>query len=225
MIPFVFIGKISVPETNTIKDLGVYISHNLNFSIHIDKIIAKANRMSALIFKSFKCRDTKFLVHMYEVFVRPMLEYNTTVWSPYSFVDIKRIERVQRSFTKRVPGLHDTPYLDRLANLKLERLELRRVRYDLCMAFSIIKRLNSLNFSDFFSFATASQATRSHSRNSYLLHAPSPRIDVRKNSFSVRVVKYWNFLSDDVVSAKSLSCFKLRLAKVCLDSLCKVNYF
>ena len=139
-----------IPAAKCVKDLGVYVSDDLNFSVHVDRIVAKAHRMGALVYRSFKCRDRNFLVQMFVTFVRPMLEYNTTVWSPYQLVQIKKLERVQRRFSKRIPGLQDTPYLDRLKILGLERLELRRIRFDLVMAFKIVKGLNGLVFGDFF---------------------------------------------------------------------------
>jgi len=39
------------------------------------------------------------------VYVRPLLEYNSVVWSPYYKQDIETIERVQRRFSKRLPVL------------------------------------------------------------------------------------------------------------------------
>jgi len=39
------------------------------------------------------------------------------------------------------------------------------------------------------------------------------RLDIRKKSFPVRVVRHWNRLSSDVVDAPSLDTFKVRLDK------------
>ena len=44
------------------------------------------------------------LMHAYLVYVRPILEYNSVVWSSYRKHDIEAIERVQRRFTKRLRG-------------------------------------------------------------------------------------------------------------------------
>jgi len=39
------------------------------------------------------------------------------------------------------------------------------------------------------------------------------RLDVRKKSFTVRMVRHWNRLLSDVVDALSLETFKVRLDK------------
>ena len=73
----------------------------------------------------------KTLVKAYITYVRPLLEYNTVIWSPYKTGDISSIEKVQRGFTKRLPGLKNLTYKERLAATNLDTLELRRLRTDL----------------------------------------------------------------------------------------------
>jgi len=48
------------------------------------------------------------------VFVRPLLDCCSPVWAPVYETDINLIERVQRHFTKRLLGLKDISYHDRL---------------------------------------------------------------------------------------------------------------
>ena len=147
------------------------------------------------------------------------------MWSPQGLENIKKIERVQRRFTKRFPGFSDVPYLDRLKMLKLERLELRRVRFDIIMSYNIVKGMNGLIFSDFFAYAPLERVTRSLSRNSLLLANNKKGLTVYSNSFAQRSTKFWNLLSDHEVSAPNIEVFKARLSNVDLSSLCLVNDF
>jgi len=51
------------------------------------------------------CREMLImLTRAYLVYVRPLLEVNSVIWSPHYKQDIDLIERVQRRFTKRLPG-------------------------------------------------------------------------------------------------------------------------
>jgi len=77
-------------------------------------------------------------VKAYITYVRPLLEYAACVRSPYQLDDIAKIESVQRRFTKRLPGLSNTSYSDRLAVLGLRRLQLRRLHQDLIYTYKII---------------------------------------------------------------------------------------
>ena len=49
----------------------------------------------------------------------------------FMLTDISKIESVQRSFTKRLPGLSNLPYTKRLEVLGIDSLEIRRLRYHL----------------------------------------------------------------------------------------------
>jgi hypothetical protein len=61
-----------------------------------------------------------------------------------------KLENVQRSFTKRLNGLKDFTYADRLKFLKLDSLEVRRLRADLTLYYKIFKGLIDLQLSDFY---------------------------------------------------------------------------
>ena len=70
------------------------------------------------------------MVRAYKVYVRPILEYCSPVWSPYLLHEVDEIERVQRYFTRRLQGLKSFSYTDRLFLLDLESLELRRLKIE-----------------------------------------------------------------------------------------------
>jgi len=64
--------------------------------------------------------------------------------------DIETLEKVQRRFTKRIPGLKDLTYCHRLARLKVDSLDLRRVRLDLIFTYKLVFGLANLNLSDLY---------------------------------------------------------------------------
>ena len=57
------------------------------------------------------------LVRAFVTYVRPIVEYNSVIWSPSTVRDIDTVERVQRRFTKCPPGLRSMSYDERLKYL------------------------------------------------------------------------------------------------------------
>jgi len=77
--------------------------------------------------------------------VRPLLEYNSVIWSPSLIKDIDLIEQVQRRFTKRLRCLDGVAYTDRLKRLNLPSLELRRLHLDLVFCYKIVFGIVHIN--------------------------------------------------------------------------------
>jgi len=75
------------------------------------------------------------LVKAFKVYVRPILEFNSPVWSASLTKDSLLIESVQRKFTKRIPGMSGLNYYSRLQVLGLESLAVRRLLTDMLLFF------------------------------------------------------------------------------------------
>ena len=157
------------------------------------------------------------MLKAFKVYVRPILEYCSSVWSPHFIKDIELIEAVQRRFTKRLRGLWKVPYNERLKTVKLDRLDVRRLRLDLIMTFKIMFGLTSLNPDQFFRLAPGAVCTRGHD---YKLYMPNVCTDSRKHFFSSRVLQAWNDLPSDVINFSSLKVFKSSLLNVELTKYC-----
>ena len=71
----------------------------------------------------------------------PTVEYCCPVWSPGDANNINKLEKIQRSFTKRIHGFNKTHYWDRLAQLHLFSLQRRRERYLIIYIWKIIHGL------------------------------------------------------------------------------------
>ena len=115
-----------IASVSVVRDLGVFIDDSANFST-IHHIVTRASARANLIHKCFMSKDISTLTRAFIVYVRPLLEYASVVWSPYLVKDIKRVESVQRRFTKRLSGMSNLTYSEWLASLGLESVELRRL--------------------------------------------------------------------------------------------------
>jgi len=122
-----------------------------------------------------------------KVFVRPMLEYAVSVWSPCYNYAIDRVESVQCKFTKRLKGCKNMDYSVRLDHLQLQSLGRRRLIADLVLTYRIIFWLIDLNMSDYFTLQSSSGYSATTRGNQYKLFVNHCRINVRKH-FLVRVL-------------------------------------
>ena len=198
------INNTILPAMVTVKDLGVVIDCDLSFRNHISEIISKAKQRIYLLFKSFSSKNISLMVFAYKVYVLPILEYGSVVWSPCRLGEIDRLEDVQRYYTKRLESLWSLSYEDRLKVCSLKSLELRRLWHDLILCFKIVHKLVSLSFSDFFEFDPNTR-TRGHSLK---LRIPLARSSRRHNFFACRVTPIWNALPWDLVICNNLNRFK-----------------
>ena len=147
-----------------------------------------------------------------KTYVRPILEYASTVWSPSYITDIIAIERVQKDFTKRTPGCSHMSYPERLTALKLQSLEHRRLIADLTMVYNIIHDQISINTHLF--TPSPNQNLRGHPLK---LTVPLAKSNIQKHFFSHRVIPIWNSLPSQVVLAPSTVSFKKQINKIDLN--------
>ena len=152
-------------------------------------------------------RNPDVILKLYLALVRPHLDYAVQFWSPNYRMDINLLESVQRRMTKMIQGLRNLPYQDRLKRLNLHSLERRRVRGDLIEVFKWVKGYNKGDLEKVLTFSQQG-ITRS---NGFKLEKIRFRKEIGRNWFSNRVVGEWNRLGSQVVSAKTIACFKKRL--------------
>ena len=196
-----------ITKVDSEKDLGVTIDKNLNFREHISTKINIANRNLGIIFRTFTFLDPEMFKNLYKSLVRPHLEYGTVIWSPMYKKDRIAIENVQRRATKLVNSCKDLSYPERLKKLGLPSLEYRRDRLDLVQVYKILNDIDKVDKDKLFTMSNYG-STRGHPKK---LFKERPRLNIRANSFSNRVVNVWNNLPEQVVMAPSVNAFKSRL--------------
>ena len=199
----------TIQKVTNAKYLGITFDHHLNWKNHINIIAAKANAAQA-----FLCRNTNFCptdvkIHCYKTLVRPIMEYSTTIWSPFTAVDITTLEKVQRRAARYIfndySSFHSVSAM--LSQLNWPCLEARRNYLKIIMFYKIIKGLVHITPTPV--LIPASSTTRGHSKR---YHIPTSRINCHLFSFLPTAIKLWNSLPSCIVETNSLEDFKKQLS-------------
>ena len=190
------------------KDLGINIDDKLKFQSHISIQVKKANQKLGLIRRSFTYMDTEMFLTLFKSLVRPHLEYGSNVWAVIYKKEAISLENVQRRATRLIPELRHLNYSDRLRKLGLPSLQYRRIRSDIVETYKIMNNIDKADKDTLFPQNISN--TRGHKLKIYKRHC---RTNIRKYSFSQRVVDLWNSLPPEVVEAKSVNSFKSKLNK------------
>ena len=192
------------------KDLGVHIDNKLSFQQHITETSNKATRILWAIKRTFSTRKGPIMKRLYTTLVRPHLEYCNAALILKNKGDIDKLERVQRRATKMVTELRNLPYQDRLRRLDLQSFTFRRRRGDMIQTFKYVKGINKCRLEDLLPKPRTMRCLRGHSEK---LAMPRARTNLRKHSFTHRIVPSWNALSQFTVNATTVNTFKNRLDK------------
>ena len=196
------------------KDIGVNIDNELNFKTHINSMVKKANRVMGITRRTFTNLNSEIFLPIFKGLVRPQLEYAAPVWSPHLDNLTKKVEDVQRRATKRLPGMHDLEYPDRLRKLKLPTLAYRRVRGDMIQVYKMLMPIKEGGYDR--SLPTllklkSDLGIREVGGHNKQIYKGNVKHDLAKYSFNFRVSKPWNSLPQHVIDAPTVKAFEIAL--------------
>ncbi len=155
-----FMNGVQLEVVTEEKNLGVTIHKSLKVATNVANAVKKANRVLGILSRTLLFMEKSILLPLYMTLVRPHLEYAVQAWAPIK--DITLMEKVQRRFTRMIPEIWGVSYADRLEQLGLMTLEMRRLRSDIIETFKILKGLDDVPAEDFFQFSHT-EHTRGHS--------------------------------------------------------------
>ena len=120
-------------KNKTGKYLGVTIADKLTWNAQVDAASKKANSSLAFLKRNLASCPRDIKAQSYQAVVRPILEYASTSWEPYTKSNIQQLEAVQRRAARFMTGDYRTtsspsqvivylgwvPLYQRRANFKL----------------------------------------------------------------------------------------------------------
>ena len=209
------IGGVEVPNHQEERDIGVIIHDSLKPSRQCAESARKANAVLGQLTRSFHYRDRHIFKRLYVQQVRPLLEFCTPAWSPWTAGDKEVIEKVQKRFTNMVSGLNGRTYRDKLDELGLLTLENRRLQLDLVQVYKIIHNLDNVQCDTWFNLVGDNPVTNTRQNsNPVNIKMRRVKLDVFRHFFSNRVVEHWNALPDEMKNKKKIQTFKRDLKKL-----------
>jgi hypothetical protein len=198
------------------RDLGVTVDTKLRFHQHVREVVGRASGLANNLLRSTVCRTPDFMVSLFVLHIRPLMDYCSCVWNTGYIGDLRLLESVQRRWTKNVEGLADMDYASRLRHLGLFSIKGRLMRSDLIKCWKIVRQWNGeVDFGGIFQFAP-DRRTRGHV---YKLLMPACATDIKRRMFGARCVQQWNSLPGFVVESDCLTTFKRLLVGVLGDAL------
>ena len=125
------------------RDLGVQVHRSLKVAMQVEKVVKKAYCMLAFIARGIEFKNWQVMLQVSRTLFRPHLEYSVQFWSPHYLKDVEALERVQKRFTKMLPGMERSE--EKLEKLGLFSLERRRLRGDLIEVYKIMRGMDRVD--------------------------------------------------------------------------------
>ena len=165
--------------------------------------MSKANKVAGAILRAFRTRDPSILWQAFKSYVLLVLIYVSSCWNPGLQRDSKALERVQRSFIKRLFGMYNISYSDRLTALASTTLSAVRMAADMILVFKILHGLIDVD-----PLAVGLKLRQRRTRGSRVLLEHQRACNRRINSlFAYRVPLIWETIPTSILNAKSLAVF------------------
>jgi predicted nucleotidyltransferase len=197
------INSAPIPFTPVVRDLGVLLDIKLNFNAHIDHIAQKSSKALGFVLRTGKpFTNTHVIKLLYFSYVRSILEFASTIWSPTYKSQKIRLEKVQKRFIKHLRYHKSSPPTQvtqhnstSTHNYNINSLESRRTVHDIKFLHQIIH--NAIDSIEIVQSSICLNVPQKRTRSQKLFHIPKHNTNYASNAVFVRIMTtYNNFFSD-----------------------------
>ena len=142
----------------------------------------------------------------YKAFVRPILEYSSSVWDPYQQKDIDLLERVQRRAARFVLRRYrnTSSVSAMIKDLGWPSLQQRRQTARLTMLYKLINDHVSMSSMKTKLIPPPPRQRRTHTEQLEQIYC---RTNYRQAGFLPRTIREWNALPQKAVEARTVDTF------------------
>jgi len=202
-----YIQGQQIKQATSAKYLGVTIDEHLTWNDHVKNVISKANSVKNFLQRNLKYCPIDIKTNCYNCMVKPVLEYASIIWSPYTQKNVDLVEAVQRRSARFIFNKYSqySSVTEMLNKLRFKTLADRRNDLKLTMLYKIVNELVDIDTRDILSPRPSTHDTRGH----YLRFLQLPtRINAYHHSFFPSTIRQWNITPEHIINAPSIEHFK-----------------
>ena len=211
------IHNVVLERVDSADYLGVTLDSKLSFNPHIGKICKSANSARQFLQRNLPACDIKTKDVTYKTFIRPKLEYASTVWDPHTCANMKHqrdaLEDAQTKGARFVTGQwkRRTSVTAMKRNLEWESLQERRAKARLLMMHNIKQHAVAIPTHLLIVKTEPTMTTRGAVSKH---HVPQPRIVARERSFMCATPIMWDGLPPGITIEANHDNFRALLCSV-----------
>ena len=186
-------------NVESIKYLGVTITSDLRWNTHVSNVCTKANRTLGFLRRNLYPCPQEVKEAAYKGLVRPVLDYDSSVWDPPGVVLQEELESVQKRAARFVTSNYNYEtgsMTGILGQLKWESLKKRRKDNRHILLYKGLKGKASVPTDDLIP-----KTRRCRNQPSMAFQTPIANTDVYKGSFFPQTIRDWNALPDSLISS------------------------
>ena len=128
-----------IDRYSSLRDLGVILSEDGKFKLHIEKVAMKVRQKVGWILRSFFTRNVNHLKQLWKTLVQCHIDYCSQLFMPGQLGEMQVIEKLFYNFTQKIPGIRDLDYWQRLKVLQMYSQERRMERYRIIYMWKILE--------------------------------------------------------------------------------------
>ena len=196
------------------KYLGEEISNSLLFNNHMQNITTSASRSLGFLRRNIGSQNPALREMAYKTLVRPLEEYLSTVWSPYTDQNIDKLEMIQRRAARWTLNNYSTyaNVTEMLQSLGWRSLEQRKSDSRHVLFFKIIYELVAIDLPPYVVHPSIIL------RNSHIFcfRQIQTTVNYYKYSFYPLAIVQWNRLPSHIALLPTFDSFK--------RAMCAVNH-
>ena len=208
--PTVYLNGIPIEEVKSYKYLGIHLTSNLRWNLHIDNTCLKAQKLVNMIRPLKFLLDRRSLEMIYKSFVLPVIEYGSVVWGGSYDSDLRKLDSLQIDALRIITGAtarssitalyKETNFIPISEKCKITKL---------IMFYKIHTGVAPYYLCDL--IPTVTNQGHYNLRSKEAIPIPVTRLKTFDQSFFPSTINLWNKLSSDIRNQPTLSGFKKEL--------------